>query len=68
MYLEVGDPSRSEKDQDSRGCHQPTIKSQQYRLPLTDQAPYLDEAYDKNKVKMLSMKIWTCLLVQRLSL
>lgn len=65
MYLEMGDPLVDlKKTKTVDDAINQTMKSQQYKgLFMADQAPYLGEAYDKNKAMMLSKEELDLLLL-----
>ena len=65
MYLEMGDPLVDlKKTKTVEDAINQTMKSQQYKgLFMADQAPYLGEAYDKNKAMMLSKEELDLLLL-----
>ena len=65
MYLEMGDPVVDlKKTKTVEDAINQTMKSQQYKgLFMADQAPYLGEAYDKNKAMMLSKEELDLLLL-----
>ena len=65
MYLEMGDPVVDlKKTKTVEDSINQTMKSQQYKgLFMADQAPYLGEAYDKNKAMMLSKEELDLLLL-----
>ena len=65
MYLEMGDPLVDlRKTKTVEDAINQTMKSQQYKgLFMADQAPYLGEAYDKNKAMMLSKEELDLLLL-----
>lgn len=65
MYLEMGDPLVDlKKTKTIEDAINQTMKSQQYKgLFMADQAPYLGEAYDKNKAMMLSKEELDLLLL-----
>ena len=65
VYLEMGDPVVDlKKTKTVENAINQTMKSQQYKgLFMADQAPYLGEAYDKNKAMMLSKEELDLLLL-----